>query len=76
MQLAFGALRLLDLRDARGIYPEKYHLVGRARIMHRAAKVLCCLAAAIPLLQLNGRVAEIMFEQHVSAMAPYEVCGT
>ena len=73
--LGFGTLRLYDLRDARGAHFRKYQIIGWRRKLHRLAKLLCCLAAAIPLLQLNGRLAEVTFSHYAAGIAPFEMLG-
>jgi hypothetical protein len=75
MLLGFAALRLLDLRDARGVHPVKYQIVGAGRVLHRAAKAGCFICAAVPLLQLNGRIAEVMTSDQVDGIAPFQVVG-
>ena len=80
MLLAFGIVRLLDLRDEhpqpRSRAKTKYEIVGRSRAVHRAASVIACIAAAIPILQLNGRLAELVMDKgDRSPLAPYEMLG-
>jgi hypothetical protein len=75
MLLGFGVLRLLDLNSSHAVLPRRYEVMGWRRITHRVAQNLCFLAALVPLLQLNGRLAEIAFTRSSSPIAPFEFLG-
>jgi hypothetical protein len=79
MLLVMGVARWFDLQDRGALHFRKYRIVGASRILHRTAKVLCFWSAAVPVMQVNGRLAEIVMDAHAHHIAhniaPFEVMG-
>lgn len=74
MLLVMAIIRWCALRDSQSLQ-FRYHIVGRSRALHRTAKLLCCAVAAVPLLQVNGRLAEVMVKDNARPIAPFEIMG-
>jgi hypothetical protein len=71
MLLGLGALRYLTLDAA---HQAKYRVTGAGRTLHQAAVALCCVCAAMPLLQLSRHIAGTLMGTG-GILEPFEIFG-